>query len=89
MSVLPKTNVTWTQLVLTPRDLTTAPVKMDFMATGKTARVRLYLRARQQRSNRGGPDRIEILAVNFNFFVFRILIIVFVLLFSNQSLSVN
>ena len=88
MSVLPKTNVTWMQLVLTPRDLTTAPVKMDFMATGKTVRVRLYLRARQQRSNRGGPDRIEILAVNFNFF-FRIVIIVFVLLFSNQSLSVN
>ena len=41
MSVLPKMNVTWMPLVLTPKDLTTAPVKMDLKATGKTARVRL------------------------------------------------
>ena len=41
MSVLPKMDVTWMPLVLTPKDLTTAPVKMDLKATGKIARVRL------------------------------------------------
>ena len=40
MSVLPKMDVTWMPLVLTPKDLTTAPVKMDLKATGKIARVR-------------------------------------------------
>lgn len=39
MNVLPKTNVTWMPLVLTPKDLTTAPVKMDLKATGKTAKT--------------------------------------------------
>ena len=40
MSVLPKTNVTWMPLVLTPKDPTTVFVKMDLKATGKTAQVR-------------------------------------------------
>ena len=39
MSVLPKMNVTWMPLVLTPKDLTTVLVKMDLRATVKTAQV--------------------------------------------------
>ena len=40
MNVLPQTNVTYMPLVLTPKDLTTALVKMDLKATVKTAQVR-------------------------------------------------
>ena len=44
-NALLQTTVIWMPLVTTPKDLTTAPVKMDFKATGKTAWVRFCLRA--------------------------------------------
>ena len=41
--VLPQTSVTRMLHVTTPKDLTTALVKMDLKATAKTARVRFCL----------------------------------------------
>ena len=40
------------QHVTTPKDLTTVLVKMDLMATAKTARVRFCLKALRQKSYR-------------------------------------
>ena len=55
--------------VTTPKDLTTALVKMDLKATAKTARVRFCLRALRQKAY-----RIEILPVNFLFAFFIVVV---------------
>ena len=64
-------SVTRTLRVTTPKDLTTALVKMDLKATAKTARVIFFLRAKQT-AYRRGPYGKGNPAVNFyiNFFFF-------------------
>ena len=72
--------------MLTPKDLTTTPVKMDLKATGKTARVRLCWRANPKTllkritANRRSANRIETLPVNYKF-LFCFVTIAFVYLF--------